>query len=237
MATRRVKVQDGENLTDANKDKVISLLESDNPITKKVACEILNITYNTTRLNRIIQERKDDIIFRKEMRKKMRNTPIKSTDASQIVSGYLSGSSLADLSAETYRSTNVVKNVLTKYNIPIRNASVNYFHPTLIDNDEAIKDDYVEGDLVYSARYDKPATVRTGHMTDNHGMVYSLWLHGVHRKQIAQPYYELADLRKLQTELNITMEDLTGGKDGEVTRLMYEAMKNQKKQEDKRIKK
>lgn len=230
MASRRIKVQDGENLTDANKDKVIALLEAEKPITKKAACEMLNITYNTTRLNRIIEERKEDIKFRSDMRKKMRNTPIDIATASQIVSGYLSGTSLADLSVETYRSTNVVKNVLTKYNIPIRNTSVDYFHPVLID-DEAIKDDYVKGDLVYSARYDCPVTVEKGEMTEKHGMVYGLWIHGDKRRYVHQPYYELADLRKIQTELGITMQDFNAE---EVKTLIYYGLKNQKKQEDKR---
>lgn len=235
MAVRRVKVQEGENLTDANKDKVIALLEGDKPITKKAACEMLNITYNTTRLNRIVEERKEDLAFRKDMRKRMRNTPIDTATASQIVSGYLSGESLADLSAATYRSTNVVKNVLTKYNIPIRNASVDYFHPVFIDNDEAINDDYVKGDLVYSARYDMPGTVISGKPTDKHGLVYKLQFHGNRRFTAYQPYYELADLRLVQTELNIVMQDMEGGVgSGEIGIILQGALRNQKKQLDKR---
>ena len=233
MAVRRIKVQEGENLTDANKEKVIALLEGDKPITKKAACEILNITYNTTRLNRILEEHKEDVAFRKNMRKKMRTQPVDTATASTIVSEYLSGTSLLDISTATYRSTNVIKNILIKYNVPIRNSSVDYLHPVFIDNDEAIKDDYVEGDLTYSARYDCPATIIKGQNTENHGMVYSLQIHGEKRKQICQPFYELADLRRVQTELNIKMTDLDAE---ECKRLIYEALKNQKKQEDKRRK-
>lgn len=231
MATRRIKVQDGEDLSDANKDKVIALLEGDKPITKKAACEILHITYNTTRLTRILEEYKSDKEFRKDMRKRMRSQPVDNTTASQIVSEYLSGISLADISTATYRSTNVIKNVLTKYNVPIRNASVDYFHPVFIDNDEAIRDDYVKDDLVYSARYDCPATIVRGYDTEKHGMVFNLQIHGDRRKQVSQPYHELADLRKVQTELNITMVDLDSD---ECKRLMYDGLKNQKKQMDKR---
>jgi len=228
---RGVREQDGENLSAANIEKVIELLGQGKPATKKVACEILNISYNTTRLNKIIQKHKDAIELQKNMRKKMRGIPIDNATANQIVSGYLSGASLMDISDMTYRSTNVVKRVLAKYNIPIRNKSVDYFHPIFIDNDEAIKDDYVKGDLVYSARYDCPATISEGHNTDNHGMVYNLWTHGDKRKSITQPYYELADLRKVQTELKIKMHDINAD---EVKRLLWEGMKNQKKQEDKR---
>lgn len=228
---RGVRKQEGEHLSATNIEKVTELLEDAKPITKKVACEMLNISYNTTRLNKIIQEHKDNVVFQKNMRKKMRTLPIDTATASQIVSGYLSGTSLADISEETYRSTNVVKRVLTKYNVPIRNTSVDYFHPIYIDNDEAIKEDYKNGDLVYSARYDCPATISRGFHTEKHGMVYNLWTHGDNRQSITQPYYELADLRKVQTELNIKMYDLESD---EVKRLLWEGMKNQKKQVDKR---
>ena len=55
----RTKKKDYEKLTDANIKHVIELLEAEKPITKKEACGILNISYNTTRLNNIIQEYKE----------------------------------------------------------------------------------------------------------------------------------------------------------------------------------
>jgi len=62
---RGVKAKDHEKLDDANIQKVSDLLEADKPITKKEACEILNISYNTTRLKKIIEEYKDRIARRK----------------------------------------------------------------------------------------------------------------------------------------------------------------------------
>ena len=50
MPKKRTKAQEHEKLTEANISHVIKLLEAENPITKKEACDILNITYNTTRL-------------------------------------------------------------------------------------------------------------------------------------------------------------------------------------------
>ena len=58
-----------------------------------------------------------------------------------------------------------------------------------------------------------------------------MWLHGVHRQQVYQPYYELADLRPIQKELNIEMEDLDHDT---VYGILGEALLKQKKQEDKR---
>ena len=51
-----IKTRKHENLTETNVSHVINLLNSEKPITKKEACSILNISYNTTRLNRIIEE-------------------------------------------------------------------------------------------------------------------------------------------------------------------------------------
>ena len=49
--------------------EVIAKLEAEKPITKKLACEMLGIAYNTTRLENLIQEYKDDL-DRVKLRKK-----------------------------------------------------------------------------------------------------------------------------------------------------------------------
>jgi transposase len=227
---RGVRKQEGENLSEESIEKVIKALEKDKPITKKEACEMLSISYNTTRLNKIITEHKEKIEFRTKMRKKMRSQPIDKSTASDIASSYLSGSSLQDISNRTYRSINVVKNVLKKYNIPIRSAAVDYFHPIFIDDDDAIAENYKIGDLVYSARYDEPATIRNGHRDSRVGKVYHIWLHKT-AKFAYQAYYELADLRKLQTELDIKMKDMDAE---EIRYLIAQGLISRKKQEDKR---
>ena len=51
-----IKAKSHERLEPANVSKVITLLDGDEGITKKEACEILNIRYNTTRLQRIIDD-------------------------------------------------------------------------------------------------------------------------------------------------------------------------------------
>ena len=58
-----IKKKDYENLTKSNIQRVIKLLESEKPITKKEACQMLRITYNTTRLARIIEDHKDQEAF------------------------------------------------------------------------------------------------------------------------------------------------------------------------------
>ena len=56
VAKKRIKRKSHEKLTDVNIQHVMGLLQAESPITKKEACSILNISYNTTRLNSIIEE-------------------------------------------------------------------------------------------------------------------------------------------------------------------------------------
>lgn len=224
---RGIRKQEGEELSNSNIDRVITALEAENPITKTEACKMLNISYNTTRLNKIIESHKEKMAFRADMRKKMRGQPIDKATASEISSSYLSGDSLSAISDKTYRSINVVKNVLKKYNIPIRNSAVTYNNPIELDPN-SWAEDYKQGDLVYSARYDEPATIKGEHKQST--KVYKLWLHKSARFAL-QPYYELADLRKLQIELDIKMQDMDPI---EIKTLIAEGLRNAKKQEDKR---
>ena len=62
--TRGIRAKSHEKLDDTTRQKVWELLNSDNPITKKEACEILNITYNTTRLNRILEDHRETMEYR-----------------------------------------------------------------------------------------------------------------------------------------------------------------------------
>ena len=59
MAARGVKKRSHEKLTDSNIKHVMQLLDAESPITKKEACSILNISYNTTRLNKILEDTKN----------------------------------------------------------------------------------------------------------------------------------------------------------------------------------
>lgn len=198
MAKRGIRVKDGENLSDSNKERVISLLESENPITKKEACEMLNISYNTTRLNNILQEYKDGIAFIKQQRKAVRGTPVSEADILYIIQEYLVGEPLSSISDATFRSNVVIKNILKRFNIPLRDAKNNYFNPPMLE-DDSISDDYVRGDLVYSAKYDTVAYIKgLAQNSKEHGNVYSVWLLGDNCQSAVQPYYELADLRKIQ---------------------------------------
>lgn len=210
----RIRKKDGEHLSEQNIERVIAFLEQDKPITKKEACEILNISYNTTRLNKIVEGHKANIKQRAELRKKFRNKPLEKDDLKLIISSYLEGVSLADIADNIFRSVALVKRTLIKYNIPLRDANVDYWHPVEVPVD-AMKDDYESGDLVFSARYNQPASISKQYKKD----YYRIWLFKDHQYAY-QPYYELSDLRPIQKELGVTIEDFPVE---EIQRLIYEA--------------
>lgn len=205
---RTIKVKDGEDLSASNVERVIAALESDTPITKKEACQMLKITYNTTRLGRIIEEHKDRVSYVEKRKKMNRSKPVDDSDRQYIVQEYLSGTSISEISEGVFRSPLVVKNILKQYNIPIRNKAYNYFSPVDIDID-AWSEDYIRGDLVFSARYNSPAYIdKLIEDSESHGKVYRIWILGDHSQWAVQPYYELADLRKLQQDLKIKISEL-----------------------------
>jgi hypothetical protein len=215
-----IRKKAGEQLSEQSIERVISLLEQEKPITKKSACEILNISYNTTRLNKIITEYKSTVSRRVELRKKFRNKPLEKDDIKLIISSYLDGISLADIADNIFRSIALIKRTLIKYRIPLRDSNITYWNPVEVPV-EAMMDDYSKGDLVYSARYNQASEI----IKEYKKGMYRIWLYK--DMQFAyQPYYELSDLREVQKDIGITIE---GYQADEINNLIYTALNNAKK--------
>ena len=203
-----VRQKEGEDFSKAKVQEVINLLDSEKPITKKTACDMLRMTYNTTRLNNIIQKHKDNAESLALRRKANRAKPIQKYEITSICENYLSGIPLSELSDTLARGISIIKRVLAQHNIPLRHGAHSYNNPPLID-DSALAKDYKKGDLVFAARYNSIATIENeGYMDDIHGMVYPIWVSGEHARSAYQPWYELADLRDLQKEYGIKAKDM-----------------------------
>jgi len=207
MATvQGIKAKQGERLDKETIKRVVTLLEQDDPITKKEACDILNIKYNTSRLNKIIERFTEEEQHSKMMRKKFRSKPITKAEEKNIVESKLSGATITELVDRTYRSAAIIKRTLKKYNVPTVTNKVSYFDPVIL-NDNASKERYKKKDLVFAARYNSPAQViRESNPSKTHGRVYCIWLYNQH-KYANQPWYELADLTPIQEELNVEISD------------------------------
>lgn len=196
-----VKKKEGENLDDDNIAKVIALLEDETPITKKEACEMLNISYNTTRLNNIIQEYKEKIAFKENMKAKMKDKPISETEVHGWIKNYLMGEPITEIAEHSYRSAYTIKKYLEDYKVPIRTVGVDYFNPPMIP-EEALRQDYNNGDLTFSVRYNVPAVIKgLTQKHEVHGNVYKIWLMGKEQMFANQPWYELSDLTHLQSAI------------------------------------
>lgn len=204
----KVKAKDYEKLDDASVSRVIKLLSSEKPITKKEACELLNISYNTSRLSKIIEEYKSKQDFIKRRKEQNRGKPISDFELKEIVVYYLTGHSKTEIASMLYRPVSTINNILKKYNVPERgNGKGDYHKPELIP-DESISETFEIGELVWSARYNAVAEIVTHFQTHPlHGNIYSIWVFGKHNQRALQPWYELGKL-EIVKRLGVSVSDI-----------------------------
>jgi hypothetical protein len=176
-------------------ERVIAALNSEKPITKTAACAMLNIAYNTTRLDKLINSFLEKKAQDAARRKAKRGTPASPDEVSHIVTEYLEGATIDALSKAVYRGPEFIKRVLESNDITLRAASHDYFHPELIP-DGAVRTEFKIGERVYSARYDSIAEIR-GEVPHKDGKVYRVWL-DAQEENAYQPAWELASLQHLR---------------------------------------
>ena len=192
MARRGIRKKEDERLDDATVGRVVSLLEQENPITKKAACEILNISYNTARLSKIINEFKDRIEFTKKRLAANKGKPYNELEIKELVTDYLNGDSISTIANNLYRSVYSVKKKIEELNLPERTKNSTYQNPDLIP-DEAVAENFEPGELVWSARYGAVAEIR-GLKVVNYEPIYRIWVFGKHNEFAYQPWWELGKL-------------------------------------------
>ena len=152
MAARsKVKAKEHENLTEANIKKVIDLLEAEKPISKKDACEILNISYNTTRLAKIIEGYRAELVEQQRRRAANRGKPPAPYEIQSIIEGYLDGDSVTDIGKRIYRPASFVKEVVEMVGVPQRVVGADYRNPGIIP-DQCMRDEFESGQVVWHAR-------------------------------------------------------------------------------------
>ena len=146
----RVKAKDYEDLSDTNIRKVIAALNASPPISKKEACEALKISYNTSRLSKIIEEFTATQENKKRLRDKKRGLPATKDEIQYIIKDYINGVPLYKISEDLYRPTNFIKAVVDKIGVPEREPSFSRLQAQLLpDNCQAI--DFEEGEIAWSA--------------------------------------------------------------------------------------
>jgi hypothetical protein len=141
--------------------KVIGLLSPTNetkPITKKEACEILNIAYNTSRLDKIIADYHDNVDYVAKRKKMNRGKSATNEEITEIVTGYLRGEPIADTAKSLYRSPAFVKSLIERVGVPER---VTGEEGPLIDYlpEQCTSESFNVGDIVWSAKYHSAAII------------------------------------------------------------------------------
>lgn len=202
MATRKKSASEEELMTDANISRVIRLLEPQEegvkPITKKDACQILGMSYNTTRLGTIIEEFKQKQARTAQRKAELRGKPATREDIVFIISEYLGGETVDGISKMTYRSPTFIKRVLEDNSVPIRVPGSSYFNPEMVP-DGANRDRFRVGEVVYSTKYDSTARIEVETLTEKYGYIYRIFLLSDKWLQSAwQEHYELASLQHLR---------------------------------------
>jgi hypothetical protein len=204
---KRIQKKEYEKLDDLTISKVVELFATEKPITKKAACEILNISYNTARLAKIIEDYKERIAYTAKRKEQNKGTPLDAYDIRYLVINYLKGDAISSIAEGLYRSYSMIQKALKDNNIPLRNISGDYFHPLPIP-DENIQEEFKIEDLVWSARYNCVAEIdRLAQTHNTHGNVYSIWVYGKYNEYAYQPWYELGILPIVE-KLKITKDDI-----------------------------
>ena len=121
--------------------------------TKKGACEILGIAYNTKRLDTLIEDHITRRDAEKRLRATKRKTAITPDESIAMITDYLRGESMQDLSNSYYRSVSVIKQHIEKCGADLRQSeAIDELRPPLLP--EICDTDYFDvGEYAWSAKY------------------------------------------------------------------------------------
>lgn len=196
---KRVKAKDHELLSDENIKKVIDLLEGESPITKKAACEILNISYNTTRLGTIVENYKAKKAKEAEFRAKNRGKPATEYEIKTIIEDSLAGDPKTDIAKRLYRPLYFVENIIERCQVPRREPGATFFDNVPLIPEDAVKHEFKLKEKVYSARYQSLAVIDHILVDAKKQTVYRIFLLDDDLQHSAyQPWWELASLEHLK---------------------------------------
>lgn len=202
----KLKAQE-EDLSDVNIRRVIELLEpkEGKSCTKKHACEVLRISYNVSRLDKIITKYKEQQAFRDKKLAENRGKPASKDEIEYVVKGYIKGDTVAQLAKDLFRGPTFINSILDSNDVPRKPRTQDYFKPELIP-DSAVRNEFAIGEKVYSARYDSLAMIKGEYKSPkNTEKVYSIYLIDEKWNMYAyQPASELASLDKFK-ELGINI--------------------------------
>ena len=128
-------------------------------ITKKEACEILNISYNTKRLDNIIVEFKEREEYDKTRRSQNRGKPAQKHEIQEAVTRYLQGDSIQAIASGLYRSPAFVNGLIEKIGVPQRVVSTEDKLGYDYLPEQCVSETFEKGEIAWSAKYHSAAKV------------------------------------------------------------------------------
>lgn len=188
-----VKVKQGEKITTENIQKAIALLEAGS--TKKAACDILGIKYNTTRLQTIIDEFVRREANDKRLRDKKKGTPVDKTEAASIIESYLEEGSVEAVSKMFFRPTYIINKVLDHYGAKLINLDSTPLNPGTLP-DLCVSDFFEIDEYVWVAGYNALGQIKA--IAKNPENCYSVWIFGTYARFSNEMNYNLGSLKHLQ---------------------------------------
>ena len=153
-----IRKKAGEKLDDATLTRVSELLNQDEPITKKQACEMLNISYNTTRLGKILDDFNETASYRETRKSQNRGKKATDMETREAIEAYLKGETVSDISKRLYRSTTFVKNILDRVGVPEKLPKTKRKGAAYLP-DECVSESFEKGEKVWAASYHAPAII------------------------------------------------------------------------------
>ncbi len=156
-----MRVKKHENLTEANISNVIELLQAEKPITKKEACSILNIAYNTTRLNNIIAEFRETMDFRAIRKAQNKGKGATKQEITATVKMYLDGSNISDIAKSLYRSPAFIKGIIERLGVPQKLSMTDFEgRRNAMLPDQCVADEFALEERVWAIKQNYPAIVQ-----------------------------------------------------------------------------
>jgi|TARA_R110000744_G_scaffold85413_6_gene166934 hypothetical protein len=155
MAIRQKKQ---ERLEEDNLNRVQEALASSTPITKKEACEMLNISYNTTRLSRIMEDHSETLRYRATRKSQLKGTKATDLEIKQTIEWYLDERPISDIAKAMYRSSTFVKNIINRVGVPEKRPKTEQRGSGYLP-EECVSNTFEPGEKVWYTGKDLPARV------------------------------------------------------------------------------
>ena len=150
MTKRGIRAKSYEDLSAVNIRRVITALEEGS--TKKVACEMLRISYNTTRLNNIIEEFEVEQARIADRKARNKGKMAQRHEIQRAITDYIEGDTITDIATNLYRSAAFVKGIIDRVGVPRRPVGDEKASEVLLP-DACIKEEFYEGEIAWSSKY------------------------------------------------------------------------------------